>query len=560
MRLSAPLAWLAAAALLVLGSPAAAAAFGEYHPAPRYDEEVVTSFYLPLRDGTRIAVSLHRPSKDGKAVEARLPVIWHNTLAIDAAGTGKPPPGLASLTRQGYVVAVVARRGNGASFGTRRGYEDLTEGFDAYEVTEWLAAQPWSDGKVGMFGCSNTGEAVMHAISARPPHLAAAWAGCFAWDRFDGHTRGGIIAQFGTGPSRTVEQDLQTNPVQGDESKTLLRQAAEEHQLSTNLLELMKGMPYRDSYSTLVMSRFWYEVSLGAVADQVRRANVPLYIQGGWLDDFRTQGLVTMANLPGTRMLIGPWRHCRNEGFDLQSEQLRFFDYHLKGIDTGIAADAPLHYFTMRGPKDGEWRATRQWPLPAGKATPVFLDGGKLAARAGKGATPFTVTYDTPCPAEPVGAFSVSCHPVGGVSFSQAPLKADTEITGHPIADLWITSSAPDANLFVFLEDVAPDGTVTVVTDGRQKASLRRLNPSPWPLLGLPWHRSWKEDAQELKSGEPAQVTFDLLAASYVFKAGHRIQITVAGADYRERAQPRFTPAPTLTVLAKSSVSLPVVK
>ena len=555
-----PLAWLVAAALLILAPSATAAAFGAYHPAPKYDEEVVTSLYLPMRDGTRIAVSLHRPSKDGKPVEARLPVIWHNTLAIDAARTGPPSPGLPTLTRQGYVVAVVARRGNGASFGIRRGYEDFTEGFDAYEVTEWLAAQPWSDGKVGMFGCSNTGEAVMHAIAARPPHLAAAWAGCFAWDRFDGHTRGGIIAQFGTGPSRTVEQDLQTSPVQGDESKTLLRQAAEEHLASTNLLELMKGMPYRDSYSTLVMSRFWYEVSLGAVADQVKRAGVPLYVQGGWLDDFRTQGLVTMANLPGTRVVIGPWRHCRNEGFDLQSEQLRFFDHHLKGIDTGIAADAPIHYFTMHGPKDGVWKSTAAWPLPAAKPTPVFLDGGKLTGKAGKRATSFTVTYGTPCPAEPVGAFSISCHPVGGASFTQAPLKTDTEITGHPIADLWITSSAPDANLFVFLEDVAPDGTVTVVTDGRQKASLRKLNPSPWPLLGLPWHRSWKEDAADLKPGEPTQVTFDLLAASYVFKAGHRIQITVAGADYRERAQPRYTPAPTLTVLAKSSVSLPVVK
>ena len=560
MRLAAPLAWLAAAALLILGPPASAAAFGAYRPAPKYDEEVVTSFYLPMRDGTRIAVSLHRPSRDGKPEQARLPVIWHNTLAIDAARTGPPPPGLASLTRQGYVVAVVARRGNGASFGTRRGYEDFTEGFDAYEVTEWLGAQPWSNGKVGMFGCSNTGEAVMHAIAQRPPHLAAAWAGCFAWDRFDGHTRGGIIAQFGTGPSRTVEQDLQTHPVQGDESKTLLRQAAEEHLASTNLLELMTGMPYRDSYSTMVMSRFWYEVSLGAVADQARRAGVPLYVQGGWLDDFRTQGLVTMANLPGTRVVIGPWRHCRNEGFDLQSEQLRFFDHHLKGIDTGIATDAPIHYFTMHGAKDGAWKSTATWPLPAAQATPVFLDGGKLSARAGKGATVFTVTYDTPCPAEPVGAFSISCHPVGGVSFIQGPLKADTEITGHAIADLWITSSAPDANLFVFLEDVAPDGTVTVVTDGRQKASLRKLNPAPWPVLGLPWHRSWKEDAADLKPGEPAQVTFDLLAASYVFKVGHRIQITVAGSDYRERAQRRFTPAPSLTVLAKSSVNLPVVK
>jgi hypothetical protein len=272
---------------------------------------------------------------------------------------------LADLTRAGYVVAVVARRGNGASFGVRRGYEDFTEGFDAYEITEWLAAQPWSNGQIGMYGCSNTGEAVMHALVARPPHLKAAFAGCFAWDRYDGHTRGGIIAQYGTGPTRTIEDDLKATPVQGDEDRVQLRQAAEEHQKSTNLLELMKSMPYRDSWSPLVMAKFWGEVSIGAYLDQVRNSKVPLYIQGGWYDDFRTEGLIAQANLPGqARMVIGPWRHCLNNGFDLRAEQLRFFDHYLKGRTTGIETDAPIHYFTVGAPKGQEWRSTSQWPRP----------------------------------------------------------------------------------------------------------------------------------------------------------------------------------------------------
>lgn len=559
-------------ALTLLAAPIAAqaAGFGDYRPAPMAGEAVTTSLYLPMRDGVRIAVSLHRPSKDGKPIEGRFPVIWHNALAIDPAGVGEPK-GLAAFTRQGYVVAVVARRGNGASFGVRRGYEDMTEWFDAYEVTEWLAAQPWSNGQVGMVGCSNTGEAVMHALSTRPPHLKAAWAGCFAWDRYDGHTRGGVIAQFGTGPQRTVEEDLKTVPVQGDEAKVLLRQAAEEHLASTNLFELMRGAPFRDSYSTMVMSRFWYEVSMGSFADQVRRSGVPLYIQGGWKDDFRTQGLITLANLPGqARIIIGPWRHCRFDDFDIAQEQLRFFDRHLKGVDTGLDAEPPVRYFTMVGPKGGEWRATAQWPLPAARPQTYHLVAGALADRAPRADRPtaFPVKYDVAC-VDPVVsgpaamALAVPCHAAGsGAAFARPPLKTAVEVTGHAIADLWVSSTAKDANIFAYLEDVAPDGSVTVVADGRQRASLARVHDAPWAMLGLPWRRSWKEDEAKLTPGRPVHVLFDFLAASYVFQPGHRIQVTVAGSDYRERGRVETIPPPVITLHASaarpSTVTLPV--
>jgi putative CocE/NonD family hydrolase len=553
----------------------APAAFGAYKPQDDYSQQVVTSFYLPMRDGTRIAVSLHRPAVDGKPVDTPLPVIWHHTLDIEAPGTratgvgsdvGRQP--LADLTRAGYVVAVVARRGNGASFGVRRGYEDFTEGFDAYEITEWLAAQPWSNGQIGMFGCSNTGEAVMHALIARPPHLKAAFAGCFAWDRYDGHTRGGIIAQYGTGPTRTIDDDLKATPVQGDTDLAQLRQAAEEHQKSTNLLELMKSMPYRDSWSPLVMAKFWGEVSIGAYLDQVRDSKVPLYIQGGWYDDFRTEGLIAQANLPDqARIVIGPWRHCMNNGFDLRAEQLRFFDHYLKGKATGIEAGAPIHYFTIGAPQGQEWRSATQWPRPDVR-NQLFLGAADLKpkAPAKRGAASVTVDYAPTCPPDPVqpnfGPFAQACHPAkASLAYSGPVLKADTEMTGTPLADLWISSTAPEQPVFAYLEDVAPDGAVTVISEGRQRASLRKVVPAGWETIGTPWRRARAEDHQPLKAGEPVKVSFDLLAVSYVFKAGHRARVVVAGADPRERARVEAAPPPTLTVHTggdtPSSVTLP---
>lgn len=562
-----------------------ASRFGAYDAPAAYPERVTTSLYLPMRDGVRLAVSVTLPAKDGKPAPGRFPVIWQHTLGIAGAGAeGGPLAGASARTRgygamsglanDGYAVVQVARRGNGPSFGRRRGYNDRTEAYDAYEVIDWLAAQPWSTGAVGVYGCSNTGDAAMHAVTAGNPHLKAAWAGCFSWEKYDGFLRGGILANWGTGPERTVAQDMDNTPVQGDEGKTLLRQAAEQHLGATPLLDMWRGMPFRDSDSPLVQSRFWIEGSAGRYKNQINRSGVALYVQGGWYDDFRQQGLITYANVTGERhIVIGPWMHCANDDFDLIGEVRRFFDYHLKGIDTGIAADDPIHYFTVNAPAGQEWRSARQWPLPATRDTALFLDAGALTATAPRKPSPtaFTVRYDVDCPPgqarPPLNALLTGaqlCFPESaGPHFVGPVLKTDTEVTGNPVADLWIAASAADQNLFVYLEDIAADGKITKVTEGRLKASLRKLAPAPFANFGLPWHRSFKEDAEPLTPGQPARLTFDLLPASYIFKAGHRIRVTVAGADYREKDRTPAAPAPTLSILSDpdhaSRVRLPVI-
>lgn len=558
--------------------------FGHYAPAPAFDGASTSSLYLPMRDGVRLAVSIMRPTKDGQPAEGRFPVIWQHTLGIAAPGREDGPlgddprargyRGIGALARHGYVVVQVARRGNGPSFGRRRGYNDRIEAYDAYEIIDWLAKQPWSNGAVGIYGCSNTGDASMHAVTMGNPNLKAAWAGCFSWEKYDGFLRGGIFANWGTGPTRTVEQDMQSTPVQGDEQKLLLRQAAEEHQGAFPLSDMWRALPYRDSWADATQSRFWYEGSVASYRQQIARSGVALYVQGGWRDDLRGQGLVTFANIAAPKhIVIGPWDHCGNGDFDLVAEMHRFFDQYLKRIDTGIARQPAIHYYTVNAPETEAWRTASTWPVPQSKPLDVYLAGSTLTTAAPKrsrGGIRFSVRYDVDCPSAPrrPDGLLTGAPPCplqhAGPHFTTDRLESDVEVTGDAVADLWISSSTPDANVFVYLEDVAPDGKVTPVTDARLKASLRKTAAPTYQNFGLPWHRSHIEDAAPLPIGQPTRLTFAFLPASYLFKAGHRMQISVAGADYRERDRTPAAPIPVIKIHDggdhASRVTLPVVQ
>ena len=576
---SAALALLAAASWGAAAQTEKASRLGEYRgfsPA-LFTEQLRQSIYLPLRDGTRLAVDIHRPAAGGKAVETAYPVIWQHALSrrtpTDAATTSITRM-VPELVKYGYVVVEVERRGLGASFGARRGYNDRTEARDAYEVTEWLARQPWSSGKVGVIGCSNTGDAAMHAASYAPPSLKAVMAGCFSWNKYDGFLRGGIPAQWGVGPEQPLQAQLRNAaPVDGDDDRTLLRQAIEQHRDSTALAAMWRSMPYRDSWSDIVASRFWLEGSVSTQRDALVRSGAAFYIFGGWQDDFRREGLVAWANLQRsnpTRVLIGDWLHCRHPGFDMIAEAHRFFDRWLKGVDNGIDREPPLHLVTVGAEPEQAWRSYTVWPpvdTTARRHTLVVKRAADPAAEqslveAGKPGAPrieLPVRAATPCPE--AGSLTQPCPHSGGLRFTGPVLKADTTLTGHPIARLWIASPQSEQNVFVYLEDVAPDGSVRIVTDGRLKASLRALHRPPYDALGLPWQRALEADHQPLVAGEPVALTFDLLPLAHVFKAGHRMRVVITGNDPRERVATAIGHRLTLVSDARrpSTITLPTV-
>lgn len=561
----------------VPGAPERVSAPGVYegYSPVLYDEWVRTSEYVPMRDGTRLAVDIYRPAVDGAAVDTPYPVIWEHQLSRASVGPDGEPSlaavrsGMAELTRYGYVVALADRRGNGASFGSMIGYHPRTEAEDAYDLMEWFAAQPWAQENIGVYGCSNTGEAAMHAATAGSAHLKAVFAGNYSFHKFDGLNRGGIRANWGVGPNRTLEQDLTNLPVDGDEDGALLYQAALEHQENTSLRDMWRAAPYRDSHVDMVDARPWEDYSVATFREVIEESGVALYSWDGWQDDFRKEVFVSAANLTNPhKVLVGPWGHCGTDGFDMVTEQLRFFDHWLKGVDNGIMDEPTYLWFTERSDGTGEWVHEEEWPRD-GAATVLHLGGGAggtvdsvndgvLTLDETTGSDEYTVDYDLTCP-DPVGLGQTCPQSEHGLTYTTPPLAADLEVTGHPVLELLLASTAEDQDVFAYLEDVAPDGTVRIVTDGRLRASLRANHEAPWDTLGLPWHRSYAADAQPLVPGETAELAFDLLPLSHVFEAGHRIRLTLTGADVRESMREEVSPAPVLTVDRASALTLPTV-
>ena len=136
-------------------------------------------------------------------------------------------------------------------------------------------------------------------------------------------------------------------------------------------------------------------------------------------------------------------------------------------------------------------------------------------------------------------------------------------MTGHPSARLWIASTSDDADIIARIDDVAPDGAHTYVgVEGKLRASLRATARAPYETMGLPWHPFTADSAQALVPGVPVEARFEFLPTSYVFKAGHRMRLTLQFAD--PRSTPRADPAPQVTVLhrpgAASLIELPLVR
>jgi len=147
--------------------------------------------------------------------------------------------------------------------------------------------------------------------------------------------------------------------------------------------------------------------------------------------------------------------------------------------------------------------------------------------------------------------------------YDSPPLERDLEVTGHPVATLYLTTTADDGLFIAYLEDVGEDGSVTYVTEGVLRGIHRKLSHEapPYPLA-VPYHSFERKDGRPMVPGEVAELVFDLLPTSYLFERGHRVRIALAGADRDHFALIPSEEPPTWTVLRDaahpSHVSLPV--
>lgn len=562
--------------------------FGQYagYSEVRYYRWVRTSQYVPMRDGVRLAVDVLRPADVyGRPATEPLPVIWIYTRQHRAFYYGDQVlsyvdviPDARLLLEHGYVLAIADARGTGASFGRYEGFLSATEARDAYDLTEWLAAQPWSTGRIGMTGSGYDGANQLLAMSQAPPHLAAIFPASAGFDYFDFVYPGGMYRQeFVQTWSEfldAIDQEFAPPPVDADPSRRLLAQARAEHAANWNLSGAMGRRLFRGETG----------LGLDSPADDlasINRSGVAVYLWTGWLDGFVRDGLLWYANLAGPRKLtLGPWEanptrnrfaYAREYARLRPVEMLRWFDYWLKGVENGIMAEAPIHYATVRAPGLWTWQAASAWPPPETQTALLYAaagpsgsvasvnDGVLAAAPPTEAEVSDTYTVDLTTTTgrasrwDNLAGKSVDYREMRpndekGLTYTTPVLQTDLTLTGSPVITIYVSTAAPDLDLFAYLEEVNARGQSEYITEGALRATYRALAPAPFANFGLPYHPGRPEYLAILPADEPVALVFDLLPISNTFQAGKRLRLTLTGADAGHTEPLDWTAGTTLSV------------
>lgn len=582
-------------------------------------EFVRTSRYVAMRDGTRIALDIFRPARDGKDTGERLPVIlkWQryqraqrvDGKLIHALSPGPTTNALASFVAHGYTVVVADVRGSGASFGTVEGAVSAAEARDSYDLIAWLADQPWSNGRVGMFGNSYAGQLQILAASEQPPALKALFCGHLALD---------IHLTFFPGGARLISAnrhysdlldvldglkgDSSVAPVDGDDDRRLLNAALAEHRrirstagILNTMLEAEGG--FRDALPFYLERSERGSQNLWTRRDGYRASGIPLYAVGGLRDLFAAQMAFLFADWTGPRkLLMGPWSHApydksdprEQASSDLQArEALRWFDYWLKGIDNGIMREPPVRFAVTQSAQEWSWRESASWPPAEGQALTFYLREGPSGTIASQ--NDGLLLVQAPPEGGGVDRYRVDATTTTGratrldnasgrmildfpemsendrrsLTYTTPPLERSIIAAGHPTVSIFLGSSEPDAMLVAWLEEVDELGRSTLIAEGSLKASHRTLAAPPYAYLGLPWTSSLSSDVHATPPLDKtvAQLSFPLMPTTNVFDRGHRIRLTIAAADagnlelvapnavlkvYRNRLQPSLLTLPVL--------------
>jgi putative CocE/NonD family hydrolase len=539
---------LRATPLVVLGLAATLAA---QDPAP-WVREIVVERNLPvrMRDGVTLYADVYRPKEPGS-----FPALL---LRTPYDKEGPTQSGRLALTiaavRRGYVVVAQDTRGQFKSEGRFLPYaQEVNDGHDSIE---WVATLPYVNGKVGTFGLSYPGAVQWMTAPTRPPHLTAMVpAMTFASHRhfvYDGGVFNTGFLNWMLGRQFRERLQLGLSPSSGEQLRDVWPRQGDEWMsyLPVRDLPVMKPFAYWAEWTDHpIESPYWRAFDIEAQHDRV---TVPALNFSGWNDDaygqpgairnfvgMRARGGSDLAR-KGQRLIIGPWTHGvptltrtgfrgvdygPNAGIDFNEPQLRFFDYWLKGIDNGYSSEPPVRLFVMG---DNVWRDEREWPLARTQHTDLFLrTGGRLAFAAATDDAPARFVYDPrksvrlpPMDASGDRDWSALRSREDVLTYTTEPLDRATELTGHLVAHLWISSTAQDTDFTGRAFDVDPTGRA-------------------WPLTAAPGvlrarYRSTEDPVtpRPLTPGNPTELTISLGYTSYVIKPGHRLQVLIMGSVF----------------------------
>ena len=474
------------------------------------------TYKVKMRDGYELPVDVFLPNPNAKD----LPCILVRTPSSRETNN----PEYASMAKWGYAVAVQDTRNVVDKKGEILPYWADGWGMqqDGYDTVEWLASQPFSNGKIGTVGKSALGITQLLMAPSTPPSLKCQYIKLAAPSLY----------QYGL----FLGGKLRKSQVEG---------WIGDHSNNSEALDFVRGQPkYND---------FW---KVSNSLELAARVNVPAVHYGGWYDIF-SQGTLDAfmsrqneggKGAKGTQKLVmGPWTHFNDDNNDFGEFELpvparqlpmdismkRWLDHHLKD-EGGTLDEVPSVTYYVMGPLDGTpssghvWRTSDHWPIAATETAFHLTKSGELTTEKLEASEEsLTFQHDPKNPVPTIGGRNLFLddgprdqRPLEGrddvLVFSTQPLKQELEVTGHVKARIVVETDQQDTDIAVRLCDVYPDGRSVLIVDGIVSLS-QTLEP---------------EQLAAMRRGEKVEVEVDLWSTSQVFAKEHRIRLSVAGSNY----------------------------
>jgi putative CocE/NonD family hydrolase len=535
--------------------PATEALKEPFSPAPDADE----SRYVTVPDGTRLALSFYFPEGfDRSASKAPIAYVeaWYGR-AVEARGTA-----IDLYRAAGFIVVIGDPRGFGSSFGSQPGLMDDAMRRNGQDIVRWLAAQPWSNGKVVAMGWSASCNSVDALAGSDVESLVGGIARAPDFDHYDhnlfpgGVPNSGILGlvDFLLGWMRGVpcpdDRSGCFPPVDEDVDGTLLAAAFAEHQGNLSS-EALATIAYKDD--ALGAGSFPMMSGAGHI-DELRARNLPVRLAASWLDGTTADSvLARFEALPDAPMeiVIGATTHSGAADADpfsrrpFQPAPRSAIAQHEADLDflarllAGQAGERRIDYYVLGS---GEWKSTAVWPPEGVTRHTLQLSRSKLVphTRGPAGERQYTVDAATSTApfnrwASQTGGFVYygdrRFAPGERVVFDAAPVAHDVELVGAPELCLALRSDQTDGVVIAYLEDVAPDGRVTYLTEGelrllQRKTASGACDPAPGTTRSFT-----RADAAPVVPGELMRIEIPLWPTAARIAAGHHLRLSLAGAD-----------------------------
>jgi putative CocE/NonD family hydrolase len=520
---------------------------------------------VPMRDGVKLSTDIYLPeAKKG------YPVILQRTPYDNIA------PGIVEsaqyFSQKGYVVVLQDVRGR---FDSEGHFEPrVNEGKDGYDTIEWIAEQPWSNGKIGMMGISYRASVQWLAARERPPHLVTTVStatGGMRWMHDENYMNGKFpVFQFWW-LNLTGGRTMQDYPFGG------LSRLPVEVPSPYNFNKIIRTRPLKDVDKVVgrtntywrtwlehnTYDEYWQQMSF---EDHFDKLDLPALHITGWFDNCQWGEMYMYSQMVARSkggnnqwLLVGPWDHVGSSNpqprlgdleftqeavLDMNAIHLRWFDYWLKGENNGQEDEPKVKIFTMGR---NNWREEPSWPVPKMEHVKYYIHSGGGANTLGGDGNLNTIkpgeepndhyTYnpedpvpsvlDPDSPAPPRDAhvlaldYRYALRREDILVYTSAPLEAEFELTGNAFIILYAASDCVDTDWMALLSDVGPDGKSIPLTSAVMRASYRAGasqidSPAPTPI----------------SPREVYEYTIEFMATSMAFQPGHRLRLAVTSSMF----------------------------